>query len=855
MTRVLLKKLLLAGSYFVAAFLAETITFLFMGFGGAAEYVLLDIACILLLASVVYIIPSFRVQAGVIVLLLAGQCLLSVVNQLLYDMSGFVFIISMVAIADDALGAFNIDYLNFYLIGVFVVLILAELACLIAVCRRFKVKEAHRGNTVVLVLFLALLVSGLSECLYFGTKSSFMRADTSDPMYIYKDDSYLYDTQFISAKAFKKFGTFSFYYKNVANFIASVGGSEPTDEDITEQVEELDTYFSGGSFASGREDLDLSAYGGNDQILTGMLEGQNVVLIVIESGEWYGLNRTYTPTLYALANNGVAMTNYITRDKTNHSEAMSVFGSYPSEDRNSVSDLLDNDLAFALPFIMQRAGYTTNYFHTGNREYYSRNETFGGGVYGFEHASFADTLEKMNGYYDKTGFYDFDRDSEMISQHFDEFTRVDEGDGAFYTQMMTLISHGSYNDLINYGDYSADWTEEEKAAFEEECTVKELGVYYERINDYPSEESVIDEKFALTANKYEQDIGTGERTETPTDVYLRYKRYQAGLMDLDVGVNRLLHELSESGELSNTTFFVYADHNCYYTDQSYSLKNVAEDQAWNLKLYNIPFFFWSGKYMDLEVQTDLYEGVQYVKDDLTPEMMEQSGLTQSDFYSGQFYYELSHDAPDDGYSFLRGCKLTKFCNSFDVLPTILDLFGYDYNTLLYQGVSLFDAEESVFVSRESGMYNGHMYTEGMRLYIEAERLENGSVQSFNGDVLFFVNSDGREYVTVRNELGSIRYVAEEVEKYISVLDGLAEVETDPAPLSQDYVYIVYDLEAIFAATDMDGKEDRRELLSGSVYDFMVDLSGYYERQQPLEEMYYLDYFRYADIGALVFKIE
>ena len=48
-------------------------------------------------------------------------------------------------------------------------------------------------------------------------------------------------------------------------------------------------------------------------------------------------------------------------------------------------------------------------------------------------------------------------------------------------------------------------------------------------------------------------------------------------MDLDVGVNRLLHELSESGELSNTTFFVYADHNCYYTDQSYSLKNVAED--------------------------------------------------------------------------------------------------------------------------------------------------------------------------------------------------------------------------------------------------------------------------------------
>lgn len=29
--------------------------------------------------------------------------------------------------------------------------------------------------------------------------------------------------------------------------------------------------------------------------MTGMLDGQNIVLIVIESGEWYGINSEYTP--------------------------------------------------------------------------------------------------------------------------------------------------------------------------------------------------------------------------------------------------------------------------------------------------------------------------------------------------------------------------------------------------------------------------------------------------------------------------------------------------------------------------------------------------------------------------------
>lgn len=845
MKGVLLKKLLLAGSYFVVACLVEMITFLMMGFGALPKYVWLDVACILIVTAVVYIIPSFRAQSVVIVALLILQCFLSVVNQILYDMSGFVFVLSLFSVANAAVGAFRLEYLNFYIIGIFLVILALEITYVTVICRRVKVKCVRHGQTTVLVLFLALLVAGLSELLYFTEKSTFVRADDNDPMYIYKDDGYLYSTQFVTAKALRSFGTFSFYYKNIANFIADIDEANLTDEDVAERVEALHSYFAEGSRSSSLEDLDLSPYGGSDQIMTGMLDGQNIVLIVIESGEWYGINSEYTPTLYALASQGVAMTNYITRDKTNHSEAMSVLGSYPIEDKNSFEAILEKYLAFSLPNIVKNNGYTTNYFHTGNATYYNRNESFGGGIYGFEHAAFADTLEKINGYYDKNGFYDFDRDSEMISQYLDAYTRVDEEDSAFYTQMMTLISHGSYEDLISYGDYSADWTQEQKDAFSAACTVKELEIYYERIDDYPALGSYIDEKFALTADKYEEessdgseetDPSAGEETgePVPTDVYLRYKRYQAGLMDLDVGVNRLLHELQQSGELSNTTFVFYADHNAYYSDQVYALKNVKEDQVWNLKLYNIPFFFWSGKYMSLSVESDLYDGVAYVKDDLTEEMMEESGLTEADFYDGAFYYAISHSAQDDSYAFLRGAKIEKFCDSFDVLPTLLDLLGYDYNLNLYHGYSVFDEPESLFVSRESGMFKKYIYTSGDDIYVQAKVNENGSVQSMEGDILFFTDSDGRACVTVWNENGEVTYLADEVKEYMYVLDD----------------YIVYSIDSIF----MNTSDDRRELFSKSVFDFMVDLSSYYEKQEKLEEMYFLDYFRHAPFDELVEKI-
>lgn len=823
MKRALIKKALLTLGYVVFALLIELFTFLMLGFGGIAKYMVLDIACILVIAAVIFMIPNYLAETITALVILLAQCVLSVVNGILYNMSGYVATISMFSMVGEAVAAVNSNYLNFFFLFMAICCMGAAAFYYVLVLRNYKAGECTKAKTVAVACTIALITALGSVGAYALGKTFFVEADEDDQLYVLTDDSYLYETQRFTAKSYKAFGTFSFYYKNIENWLDTFF---PADEEEEFSLEMLDEYFAEGENAQSLENLDLTQYGGNDSILTGALDGQNIVVIVIESGEWYGINDTYTPTLNALAEQGIVMTGNTTRDKTNHSEAMSILGSYPIETRNAMSELLGNSFTFSLPNIVRENGYTTNYFHAGQYEFYERNTQFDSGLYGFDHAYFGDMLNLMNGYYEKTDFYDFDRDSEIISQYLDEFTAVEGEDSLFYTQMMTLTSHGSYEDLIDYGNYSSDWTDEEKQTFEKVCTVKKLGTYYERITAYPEADAYVSGDYAVSLDEQDEE---GEYTE----VFLRYKRYQAGLMDLDVGVNRLLHELEESGELSDTAFVVYADHSSYYNNQNYILKDIEVGEAWNTDTYNIPFFIWSGKYMDLTVDTDLYEGLAYVKDDLEEEWMKEEGVSESDFYSGDFYYGISHSSCGNTFSWLSGMRIDKFCSSFDVLPTVLDLLGYDYNTNLYQGVSVFDAREQVFISREAGCFKKNIYTDLDKVYIKAEpnlyggySAADGSIRQV-GEILFVDNSEGQ----------TVHFTIEDAEDYLYLYEG----EYD--------IYFVYEFDDLVYSTSEYG-----EYLSGSVYDFLAEVSAYYLKQDYLEEMYALDYFAYRDIGNYVSKI-
>ncbi len=168
-----------------------------------------------------------------------------------------------------------------------------------------------------------------------------------------------------------------------------------------------------------------------------------------------------------------------------------------------------------------------------------------------------------------------------------------------------MISHGGYTDLVSKGDYTANLDAAKKQELSEKYQTKGLEKYYEKITSYPEAGAYISDKFAITLDERDEN---GEKT----DLYLEYKRQQAGVMDLDVGLNRLIHDLQEKGELENTVFIAYADHCAYYHNIQYPLKGVeSEKYYWDTRLHNIPFFIWSGK-MDLDVKK-IYQGVTYEK--------------------------------------------------------------------------------------------------------------------------------------------------------------------------------------------------------------------------------------------------
>ncbi len=680
MKRLLIKKTVFAASYIVLAVLMEIITFLVMGLGFLPQYFGLDLAVILVIALIIFVLPHSAAQIAVLSAFLVFQIILSIANEALYSMSGMVFSFSMLNLINEVTGVMDASFVNWGLISGMLVLFVASFSGLIVFAVQYRgPKGLYTRNVIILLLVAFLLAECCAGILYAFTIDSFSAVadQEEDRLSIFYDESELYTEQKFTAKAFSEFGTYGYFVVNIGN---TLSGDTYVDE-IT--VEDIDSYFS-------QSRMSRSVYG--DNIYTGALEGKNVVLIVIESGEWYAINKEYTPTLYAMAEGGIAMTDFHARDKTNCSEALSVMGSYPSVTSLEPANVIENSMPYTLANVLASDGYTTNYFHINDGGYYKRREVFGG-MYGYENTYFLEDLELLPGNAEKNGFYDFDKDSNVFKHYSDEFTYSE--DGPFFTQMMTLITHGSYNDLIDYGNYpftevptargevsSGEMTEEEKEAFSENCQVKELEDYYELIDRFPS---------TYVSGTQGIDEENLEEFGLYSEMFLRYKRYQAGMMDLDYGINMLVKDLESSGELADTVFMFYADHSAYYDQMNFAMKGIDNAEFYNTDLYAVPCFMWYGGSMDLKADALPIEG----------------------------YSAIDYTAVKDTGNALKSGKITKFCNTYDILPTLLDLCGYSYNTGLYHGVSMFSKLESVFISHESGIFIDDIYFSTIDVYVES----------------------------------------------------------------------------------------------------------------------------------------
>lgn len=139
-------------------------------------------------------------------------------------------------------------------------------------------------------------------------------------------------------------------------------------------------------------------------------------------------------------------------------------------------------------------------------------------------------------------------------------------------------------------------------------------------------------------------IGALAKSEDEDDMSNAFRNYVITAMEFDYALGLMIEDLTKKGLMDNTTIVIFGDHNTYYQGLSNYVKDIYDYNATNYtNLYRTPLMIYD---KDIEPQT-----------------------------------------------------ISKFTTVFDIVPTILDMFGFKYYTNLYYGSSVFSDEESVIYSR------------------------------------------------------------------------------------------------------------------------------------------------------------
>jgi phosphoglycerol transferase MdoB-like AlkP superfamily enzyme len=280
----------------------------------------------------------------------------------------------------------------------------------------------------------------------------------------------------------------------------------------------------------------------------GVSKGNNLVLILIESGEWYPftmypeLSEKLYPNLTRFMKEGLIASSFYQKEKTDVSEAFSVLGNYPTGKYVNY-DFADNSYPFALPNLLRH--YNSNMviksYHANYGSFYNRYDLHK--AWGFENLVGIDEMEEY-GVVDTWQHKMGERNLDSIT--FDKMKEeMFPKDKSFFSFILSFTMHGYYGKR------------------------ETLEPYYEILDQYGVIPDISDEN----------------------DEYL--KTYMAALMDFDKAVGSMMDYLEETNRLDDTTIVMFSDHNTYYNSLSYYAKDIEE--KYNSELYHIPMMIYDRK--------------------------------------------------------------------------------------------------------------------------------------------------------------------------------------------------------------------------------------------------------------------
>ena len=550
---------------------------------------MMNIAFILYLGAGLLLVPTPELQflGSSIILLL--QIVIAVVNINLITITGEIFFWDMLALAKDGVQAIEgtsiLDLSTLWIYGgIFILFQIIHFLIF-----RFRNKEVVKNKrnrlhswVVASVLSLVLFITGfvLNNAIYQDLSTQ-IEGSTEDEILL--SEAFLYETMFQPETTIKTFGTYPFYMKGLSYYLGI-----DTSSDASREI--IDEYLAEGVYETNQ--------------FTGVSAGNNVIMVLLESFEYFGIDEALTPNLYKLFYvDGIPLTNFHAKVKTDVAEASSFFGSYPSTG-SLFRNYQQNVYPTSLPNMLSDYSNVSilKSFHNNKGSFYNRNHAH-------PHFGFDEHIDSSQMELSDTGFW-INSDYEMV---FDQAENMipDTGD-SFFTFITTFTMHGGY---------------ELRSVFE-------------------------------TTYAYFDSIGY-----MPLDNYHdRYLRtYMASAMDLDSAVGVLFERLEATNQLENTTLIFFADHTAYYYAFSELMRGIDPNDNTYSDQYRLPAVIY-----DTKLKT----------------AMALQGIDSID----------------------------KFTSVNDFTPTILNLFGIEFNPLWYVGNDVFSPHESVIVSRQSGIFNHLFYT-------------------------------------------------------------------------------------------------------------------------------------------------
>ena len=237
---------------------------------------------------------------------------------------------------------------------------------------------------------------------------------------------------------------------------------------------------------------------------TGLFEGKNLIVIMMESVNEIFINPELYPNFYKMYSEGISFSNnYSPRNScaTGNNEFSAMTGLYSIQNNCTANVYRDNTYSTSIFNLFNNAGYRTSSMHDYTEAYYYRGTIHtnmgSGAYYGVQDLGIP--------YYNEYKNWASDEDFMNVAM---DITLSEESDEPFMLWLTTVSSHQPYNQSSVEGD------------------------------------------------KY---LSITEDTDYPMDL----RRYMSKLKTLDNALGILLEKLASAGELDDTVIVMFGDHYPY----------------------------------------------------------------------------------------------------------------------------------------------------------------------------------------------------------------------------------------------------------------------------------------------------